>query len=108
MDADSDRSETDDPDEAWPDVVSDGGTATGFDEARLHAVVRDAVEDAILGAIGTLLLVGIAFVLVVAGGQLLLASISPWGTAFGIGLLAVGTYIAAATLRVIPPVREWV
>lgn len=39
----------------------------GFDEAALYTVVRDAVKDALLDVIGTVLLLGIAFVLVIAG-----------------------------------------
>ena len=88
------------------------GAGPGFDEAALYVVVRDAVKDALLDVIGTLLLVGIAFVLVLAGGQALFASAaqyggSPVGTAVGVGLIVAGLYIAAATLEVVPPIREW-
>lgn len=82
--------------------------ASGFDEAALSAVVHDAVKDALLDVVGTLLLVGIAFVLVVAGGQALLRSTSLFGTAFSISLAAIGIYLAAATLELIPPIRDWI
>ncbi|MFB6122056.1 MAG: hypothetical protein ABEJ78_01175 [Haloferacaceae archaeon] len=83
----------------------DGGD--GFDEARLHAVVRDAVEDALLGVVGTLLLVAVAFVLVVAGVQAALWGMSPLGTAAGVAVTAFGLYLAAATLELVPPMRDW-
>jgi hypothetical protein len=89
-------------------TVTDGSSGPGFDEASLYTVVRDAVEDALLDVIGTLLLVGVAFVLVVAGGQVLLQSGSLAGVAVGVGLLSVGLYIGAATLELVPPIREWV
>ncbi|WEL27382.1 putative membrane protein (plasmid) [Haloferax volcanii] len=48
---------------------TDGGDLSdpGFDKAALYTVVRDAVKDALLDVIGTVLLLGIAFVLVIAG-----------------------------------------
>jgi hypothetical protein len=39
-------------------------------EQQLYRVVRHAVEDAILGVLGTVLLVGIAFGILVAGAQI--------------------------------------
>jgi len=88
---------------------TDGGepTAPGFDEAALYTVVRDAVKDALLDVIGTVLLVGIAFVLVIAGVQAVFSSMSFGTVAIGIGVTAVGVYLAAATLEVIPPIRDW-
>ena len=88
---------------------TDGGEppAPGFDETALYAVVRDAVKDALLDVIGTLLLVGIAFVLVIAGIQAVFSSVSFGTVAIGIGVTAVGVYLAAATLEIIPPTRDW-
>ena len=57
--------------------------------------------------IGTVLLVGIAFILVVAGGQALISSTSPLGAAIGGLLVLVGVYLATATLELIPPLRAW-
>jgi hypothetical protein len=87
-----------------------GGDRTdpGFDEAALYTVVREAVKDALLDVIGTLLLVGVAFVLVVAGGQAVLASGSTATAAIGVAVAGFGLYLAAATLEIVPPVREWV
>ena len=90
-------------------VTTDGGETTGpgFDEAALYTVVRDAVKDTLLDVIGIVLLLGIAFVLVIAGIQAVFSSISPGTAAPGIGVAAVGVYLAAATLEIIPPIREW-
>ncbi|MEA5409939.1 hypothetical protein VB773_21780 [Haloarculaceae archaeon H-GB2-1] len=82
-------------------------TDPGFDEAALYTVVRDAVKDALLDVIGTILLLGIAFVLVIVGIQAVFSSISLWTAAIGIGVTAVGVYLAAATLEIIPPIRAW-
>lgn len=75
----------------------------GFDEAALYRVVRAAVKDALLDVIGTVLLLGIAFVLVIAGIQAVFSSISLVTVAIGIGVVAVGVSLAAATLEIIPP-----
>ncbi|WP_255152901.1 hypothetical protein [Halorarius halobius] len=97
------------PDSQRP-TETDGGDSfdPGFDEAALYRVVRDAVKDALLDVIGTVLLLGIAFVLVIAGIQAVFSSISLGTVAIGIGVLAFGVYLAAATLEIIPPIREWV
>jgi hypothetical protein len=88
---------------------TDGGEPfdSGFDEAALYTVVRNAVKDALLDVIGTVLLLGIAFVLVIAGIQALFSSISLGTVAVGLGVAAFGVYLAAATLEIIPPIREW-
>ena len=111
---DSERTRDSEPGEAVSpprEAVSraDGGepAAAGFDEAALYIVVRDAVKDALLDVIGTLLLVGVAFVLVIAGVQAVFSSVSPGTIVTGIGVIAVGLYLAAATLGVIPPIRDW-
>ncbi|WP_313692645.1 hypothetical protein [Halorarum halobium] len=89
-------------------VGTDGGDAgPGFDEAALYLVVREAVEDAILGVLGTLLLVGVAFVLIWAGVVSAMSAGAPVGYAVGGAIALLGFYIAAATLEVIPPVRDW-
>ena len=90
------------------ELCSDGGTDPGFDEARLYNVVRAAMKDAMLDVIGTLLLVGLSFALVAMGGQVLLQADAVTSGAVGGVLVLVGLYIAAATLELIPPVREWV
>jgi len=107
---------TDDPGE-WPprseSSATDGGEELGvdpdlgFDPDALYRVVRAAMKDAILDTIGTLLLTGIAFVFVVIGGQLLFFWQSIQTAAVGAVLLLLGLYLGAATLGLIPPVREW-
>lgn len=86
----------------------DDRTVAEFDDAKLYTVVRDAVKDALLDVVGTLLLVGVAFVLVVAGAQALLQSASLLPAAVGLLFVVVGLYVAAATLELVPPIREWV
>lgn len=101
----------------WGAMVPETGANEGreptatesIDEELLYVIIREAVEDALLGVIGTLLLVGIGFILIWVG---LIALVSPEGAdplrrAIGVTLVAVGFYLAAATLQVIPPVREW-
>jgi hypothetical protein len=96
------------PERGSTDPETDGGVPPVFDEADLYTVVRAAVKDALLDVIGTLLLVGIAFVLVLAGGRAVVAADSAAGTGLGLVVAAFGLYLAAATLEVVPPIREWV
>lgn len=103
----SDGSDDDDVDGGQPPLEGDGGVAPGIDEAALFRLVRDAVRDALLDVIGTLLLLGLASVLVLVGVQLYLSSISGLGAALGGVLAVVGLYLAAATLEIIPPLRDW-
>jgi hypothetical protein len=87
---------------------SDGGTDLGFDPDALYRVVRAAVKDALLDVIGTLLLLGVAFVLVAVGGQLLLGAHSGAAAGAGAVLLLFGLYVAATALDLVPPVSDWV
>lgn len=81
-----------------------------IDEGALYLVVRTAVEDAVLGVVGTLLLVGVALVLVWVGGAIVVSGGlgQPLATLLGLAIAAVGLYFAAATLELIPPIREWI
>jgi hypothetical protein len=78
-----------------------------FDEARLYRVIHSAVRDALLDVVGMVLLVGVAVVLVIGGAQVALFSMSTVGAVVGAVLVVVGLYLGAATLEVIPPIREW-
>lgn len=102
-------SDAPDPDSPASDSRAqvDEEAGPGFDEAALYGVIHAAVKDALLDVIGTLLLVGIAFVIVLVGGQLLLASGTPLSIVAGVGLVVWGLYLGAATLEVVPPVRAW-
>ena len=86
----------------------DGGTSPGFDQTALYGVIHTAVKDALLEVIGTLLLVGIAFVLVLAGAQAVASSTSMLASVAGFVFVVGGLYLAAATLELIPPIREWI
>lgn len=105
---DSKRQQDSDPREEVS-LGTDGGEhpAPGFEEVALYNLVRDAVKDALLDVIGTVLLVGIAFVLVIAGAQAVFSALSFGTLAVGVGVTAVGVYLAAATLEIIPPIRDW-
>jgi hypothetical protein len=46
-------------------------------------------------------------VLVIAGAQAVFSALSFGTVAVGIGVAAVGVYLAAATLEIIPPIRDW-
>lgn len=80
-----------------------------IDEGALYVVVRKAVEDAVFGVIGTLLLVGLGFVLVWIGGAMAFGARGggPVPIVAGVAIALVGLYVAAASLEVVPPVREW-
>lgn len=76
-------------------------------KAELYTVIQAAVKDALLDVIGTVLLVAIAFVVVLVGGQVLLSSSTLFAPVIGLSLVVFGVYLAGATLEVIPPVRDW-
>lgn len=88
-----------------PDHGHDGRPSSELDEQAVYRAVRYAVEDAILAVLGTLLLLGVAFVLLVAGAQIATQG-TPTTLAVGILLGLYALYIAAATLDVVPSVRE--
>lgn len=96
--------ETDDTDESRP--RTEDVSELGFDPDALHRVVRAAMKDALLDVIGTLLLVGVAVVLVIVGVGGLLSGTAP-GVAVGAVLAVAGCYLAAASLELVPPIREW-
>jgi hypothetical protein len=84
-----------------------GGQSTGIAEEDLYRIVRLAVEDAILGVLGTLLLVGVATVLTLTGVQLVVGATSTAWVAVGACLVLFGLYVGAATLGVVPSAREY-
>lgn len=86
---------------------TDGGMANLIDQGELYSIIHAAVKDALLDVIGTLLLVAIAFILVLAGGQVVLSSSTPLAPVIGISMVVIGLYLAGATLEIIPPVRDW-
>jgi hypothetical protein len=108
MDTDPNERDEDASEKTSSTSKTDGGVAPGFDEATLHFVVRSAVEDALLSVIGTLLLVGVACVIIMTGASIFLAPISPLGKIIGAILVVVGFYIAGVTLEIIPSVSDWI
>jgi hypothetical protein len=93
-------------DDSSTDLATDGSVAQ-LSEDELYAIVRVATEDAVLGALGTLMLVGIGVVLASWGAALLLSA-TPLPAAIGVVLVLFGAYLALSSLRMIPPAREWV
>ena len=79
----------------------------GFDEDRLYEVVAQAVEDAVISAIWTVIMVGIAVALVWVGIAVVVANPTPLGLIFGAITILAGFYVAGTRLDVIAPVRSW-
>ena len=93
-------------------VVSPPENATdaerpGIAEEELYRIIRLAVEDAILGVLGTLLLLGIATVIILVGVQMMAVGLSAAWVVVGALVTLFGLYVAAVTLGVIPSVREY-
>ncbi|QLH76749.1 hypothetical protein HZS55_05275 [Halosimplex rubrum] len=88
--------------------VSDGGVSAGLDDDELYEVVHDAVEDAILGVVGTLLLLGIGFVSLVSGVTAVVDATSTASFGIGLAVLAAGLVIFVTTLRGVLPVSRWI
>ncbi|WP_135366352.1 hypothetical protein [Halosimplex halophilum] len=107
-DRDSERGDPADPDAGSGPVVSDGGSAAEIDEERLYEIVHDAVEDAVLGVVGTLLLLGIGFVFLVSGATAVVGATSTAEFGVGLTVLLVGLVVFVTTLRGVLPVRRWV
>lgn len=89
---------------AAPPPGEESVDAAGIDEAALYAVVRRAVEDALLGVIGTVLLVGVAVVLVLVGVAIALGAGlgRPLVALLGVVIGLVGLYVGASTLDLLP------
>ena len=84
-----------------------------FDQEALYRTVRQAVQDAILDAVGTIALVTVGGALAVVGGSFLVRSAFEYGVsaptlAAGVWMVAIGLYVVASTLGVIQSVRDWV
>ncbi|QKY19155.1 hypothetical protein B4589_001715 [Halolamina sp. CBA1230] len=84
-----------------------------FDQEALYRTVRQAVQDAILDAVGTIALVTIGGAVLLAGASVLLRTATEQGfsvpvLAAGVWMVAIGLYVVASTLGVIQPVRDWV
>lgn len=73
-----------------------------MDEGTLYLVVRRAVEDAILNVIGTLLLVGVALLMIWVGAMVAVRTPSTGGLVAGTIAILIGLYIGGSTLGVLP------
>lgn len=95
-----------------PPPETDGGTTerppAPLDEGTLYVVIRKAVEDAILGVIGTLLLVGLALVLVWFGVMVTVSAFNSNRVMAmgGVFVILVGFYVALSALDVVPSIEE--
>ncbi|NLV13600.1 hypothetical protein [Haloarcula argentinensis] len=90
-----------------PADTSTDGSVAALSEEELYAIVRIAAEDAVLGALGTLMLVGIGIVLIATGASALLANVTPATVLVSVVLIGFGVYLTTSSLGVIPPAREW-
>jgi glycerol uptake facilitator-like aquaporin len=73
-----------------------------------YRLTYHAVRDALLDVVGTILLTVVAFALVWIGGAAALSQESGIaGTGLGLAIAAIGLYLAATTLDVVPPVQKW-
>jgi len=96
----------DSPADAADPRATDGRVAQ-LSEEELYAIVRVAAEDAVLGALGTLMLVGIGLVLIATGASALLTAVTPVTVLVSVVVIGFGTYLVASSFGVIPPAREW-
>ncbi|MBV0903595.1 hypothetical protein [Haloarcula salina] len=83
-------------------------SVSDLSERELYGLVRVAAEDAVLGAIGTLLLAGLGLILFLGGlsGLLQISSPSPVAVAIAIAFVVGGAYLFASSLGAIPSVRD--
>jgi len=83
-------------------------SVSDLSERELYGLVRVAAEDAVLGAIGTLLLAGLGLVLFLGGlsGLFQISSPSPVAMAIAVAFVVGGAYLFASSLGVIPSVRD--
>lgn len=85
-------------------MVSESGPLGEFTGEELYLIVRKAVEDAIISAIGTLILVVLAFGLIWFGMLIGVQGFggNPLQAAGGGFLVLVGLYFAGTSLDLIP------
>ncbi|WP_324663358.1 hypothetical protein [Haloarcula sediminis] len=83
-----------------PDDESD--SAPALSEAELYRIVHEATQDAILGAVGTILLAGVGVVLFLAGLSAIVGALNIVGTVLGVCFAALGLYLVASLLDGVP------
>ncbi|WP_436911436.1 hypothetical protein [Halosimplex marinum] len=106
-DRDSGSGDSADPDDGSGPAIS-GGSAAEIDEERLYEIVHDAVEDAVLGVVGTLLLLGVGVVLLSSGVTAVLGATSPAMSGLGVVVFLFGLGALFEGLRGVLPVGRWV
>ena len=84
----------------------DGGLEFGFDEQALYVVVRKAIEDALLGVIGTLLSVAVGLSLAWFGMAVAASGQSTAALAGGIVVAGIGLTLAASAVGIVPSIRD--
>lgn len=99
---------TDSGDTNSPAAASSSRSVSELSERELYGIVRVAAEDAVLGAIGTLLLAGLGLALFLGGlsGLLQISDPSPAAAAIAVAFVVGGAYLFASSLGVIPSVRD--
>lgn len=79
-----------------------------IDRGELYLIINKAVEDAILGALGTILLVGVSIVLIWFG---MIVTVSAYDSSIlraigGVVVTLLGLYFAGSTLELIPSITD--
>lgn len=90
---------------APPKKETDGGYQEGLDERRLYFIVRKAVKDAILGVLRTVVLLGVALLMVIFGVSSAISGASN-GILIGVTAIVLGIYCAVATLELVPTIPD--
>lgn|GEM_PF-2151429 len=85
-----------------PDDADQDRESTALSEAELYRIVHDATQDAILGAVGTVLLAGVGVVLFLAGVSAVLGALDVGGTVLGVCFAALGLYLVVSLLDGVP------
>lgn len=95
----------DGPTEAGP--TAESGQPVGMDEELLYAVVREAVEDAVVGVVVRIALAGVVLAL---AWPLVVVAFESGGVASATGgtiLAVVVVFLVVRVLGLVPPFSEW-
>lgn len=88
------------------DSETDGGLPPGLERDELYDLVRLAVKDAMFDVLGTLVLLGVALVILAAAVRSLLVASTALEAAFVLGLALLGLWMAGGAFDLVPPFRN--
>lgn len=81
---------------------SDDDSVAALSEQELYHLVHRATRDAVLDAVGTVLLTGLGLVLVLAGGSAAIGALTIGAAVFGALLALAGAALALWALDLLP------